>query len=81
MSSKTVALFRQALSLDEKDRVILAGLLLDSLEEKGDPEHEALWRAEVANRLQELDRGEIEALSWDEVKSRLLNEKYAPKEN
>jgi putative addiction module component (TIGR02574 family) len=81
MSAETLGLFQQALGLDEKDRVILAGLLLESLDEGRDSDAESLWRAEVGKRLEELDTGGIRALSWDEVKSRLLQKPYDPQEN
>lgn len=81
MNTETVGLFRQALGLDEKDRVILAGLLLESLDEKRDSDAEALWRAEVARRLEELDTGGIKTLSWEEVQSRLQQKDNGPQEN
>jgi putative addiction module component (TIGR02574 family) len=73
MNTDTRDLFRQVLGLDEKDRVILASLLLESLEEGRDSDAEALWRAEVSKRLKELACGGIKAISWKEVQSRLLH--------
>jgi putative addiction module component (TIGR02574 family) len=73
MNTDTRDLFRQVLGLDEKDRVILASLLLESLEEGRDSDAEALWRAEVSKRLEELASGGIKAISWEEVQSRLLH--------
>ena len=81
MNPEMTMLFCQALGVEEKDRAILAGLLLESLKEERDSEAEALWRVEVAKRLEELDTGAIKALSWEEVKSRLLQKPYDPQEN
>lgn len=71
MSAETLGLFQQALGLDEKDRVILAGLLLESLDEGRDSDAEALWRAEVGKRLEELATGGMQTLPWEEVQSRI----------
>lgn len=40
-------------------------------DEAKDNNTEALWRAEVAKRLEELASGKIKTLSWEEVQSRL----------
>ena len=73
MSNPTpAALFKQALSLNEKDRARLAGLLFESLENTQDIDNEALWQEEVAQRLAEWESGEVQGLSWEETKFRLL---------
>jgi putative addiction module component (TIGR02574 family) len=74
MNTETVSLFQRVLGLAEKDRAILLGLLLESLEERDDIDSEALWRIEVAKRVEELDSGIVPSVSWEEVKSRLLKE-------
>ena len=72
MSTLTNDLFKKALDLNENDRATLAGILIESLEEKPIEEHEAVWRAEISRRIQELDSGEVETISWEDVKARLL---------
>ncbi|HEA70177.1 MAG TPA: addiction module component, family protein [Desulfobacterales bacterium] len=72
MSTLTNDLFKKALDLNENDRATLAGILIESLEEKPIEEHEAVWRAEISRRVQELDSGEVETISWEDVKARLL---------
>jgi Mg2+/Co2+ transporter CorB len=47
LETSTTDLFKQALDLDERDRATLAGLLIESLEEKPDEGLEATWNAEV----------------------------------
>lgn len=80
MNTEAVGLFRQALGLDEKDRGILAGLLIESLDERRDSDAEALWRTEVARRLEELDDGGMRAVPWEEVKSRLRQKNNDPQD-
>ena len=72
MSTLTNDLFKKALDLNENDRATLAGILIESLEEKPIEDIESVWRAEISRRIQELDSGEVEAISWDDVKARLL---------
>lgn len=71
MNTETTGLFKKVLDLGKKDRIILTGLLIESLEEERDADAETLWQAEVARRLEELDSGRMQALSWEEVQSRL----------
>ncbi len=72
MSTLTNDLFKKALDLNENDRATLAGILIESLEERPIEEHESVWRAEISRRIQELDSGEVETISWEDVKARLL---------
>lgn len=72
MSTSTAELFMQALDLNEKDRATLAGLLIESLHEEPDEDLEAIWRAEVARRKSELDSGLVDAICWENVKTRLM---------
>ena len=72
MSTLTNDLFKKALNLNENDRATLAGILIESLEEKPIEDIEAVWRAEISRRVQQLDSGEVETISWDDVKARLL---------
>jgi len=69
---KTADLFIKALDLKEKDRATLAGLLIESLEEKPDKNLDSVWKAEIVKRIKELDSGEIETIPWENVKKRLV---------
>ena len=71
MTTPVGDLFRQASTLDEQDRATLAGLLLESLENKVDEDVETAWRDEIERRLVELDAGAIELVPWEEVQSKL----------
>jgi putative addiction module component (TIGR02574 family) len=72
MSISMAELFKEALDLDEKDRATLAGLLISSLEPSPDEGLEDAWRAEIARRASELDAGSVEAISWDELRDKIL---------
>ena len=72
MSIATAELFKKALDLDEKDRADLAGLLISSLDAGSDEGVEEAWRAEVARRLSELETGAASAISWAELRDRLI---------
>ncbi len=65
MNTETTGLFRKVLGLAEKDRIILTGLLIESLDETQDSDAEALWRAEADKRLEELDSGRFNSWSND----------------
>ena len=72
MSRDLKELFREAGQLPERDRATLAGLLIESLEPAPEPDAEAAWSQEIARRVAELDAGEVELISWEEVRAELL---------
>ncbi len=69
-SSKRV--FESALSLDDRARVELVGLLLDSIEKHEDGDVEEAWTKEVSRRIADLDSGLVQPVSWDKVKSEVF---------
>ena len=79
MSPSVRELFRQASELDEQDRAVLAGLLLESLEHEVDEHVESAWQEEIARRLTELDVERVELVPWDEVKAKLMRHTGAPR--
>ena len=79
MSLSVRELFQQASELDEQDRAVLAGLLLESLEHEVDEYAESAWQEEIARRLTELDAGRVELVPWDEVKAKLMRHIGAPR--
>lgn len=75
VNSRVHQLLAEAQSLPAEDRSLLAWALLDSVE--GDPAAdeaviEKAWIAESQRRSDELRRGAAVALSWEEVKAKLL---------
>jgi putative addiction module component (TIGR02574 family) len=66
MNAKTKALSEQARQLTPEERIELVEDLLGSLDPI-DPEIDRLWAEEARDRLQAYRRGEIEAISLEEV--------------
>ena len=65
--TKFESVLSQALELDELERQMLALRLEMSLGEEKDPGYDAAWEAEVKRRLNEIDRGEVELIDWDDA--------------
>ena len=77
MERTAQSLLDEAMGLPEAERADLAGALLQSLEPKEESEVETAWRKEVIERIRAYDAGEVEAIPWEVVRSRLqarLNE-------
>ena len=73
MATSKDDLFRRALQLTEAERAELAGMLLDSIEPAGDPAVEQSWLVEIERRMEQLDSGQVQAIPWEKVRSRLSN--------
>ena len=61
-----IDLAKRALRLPPSERIGLVDNILDSLDHP-DPSIDSLWAAEVENRLAAYRRGDLKALSLDEV--------------
>ena len=64
-------LLKKALTLPANERATLAGSLIDSLEEVDEASVQDAWDEEIARRIEELDSGKAETISWDEVRRRI----------
>ena len=71
--TKFESVLSQALELDEDERQMLALRLEASLGETKDPGYDAAWEAEIKQRVDELERGEVELVDWEEVRRDLMN--------
>ncbi len=67
----TKQVMTQALELPVAERARVAERLISSLEAEPDPEVELAWQQEIHRRLDEMDRGEVSYVSWEEVRDRL----------
>jgi putative addiction module component (TIGR02574 family) len=65
-----------AMQLPERQRAELASLLLQSLAESTDEMPGAAWDAELANRLEQIQRGAVTGETADSVFHR-IREKYS----
>ena len=66
MTNTAKSIIDQALGLNSKERAIVAEELLASLDES-DSNLDAIWAKEADARIEAFNRGEIEAVSVEEV--------------
>jgi len=71
MTKSARELFEEAMRLDPKERATLMRLLVDNLDAEPEEGAEEVWRAEIERRIAELDSGQIQAVSWEELRARL----------
>jgi putative addiction module component (TIGR02574 family) len=71
MASSREAVAQDALVLPEKDRLILARQLLESVEAAPEPDAEAAWNEEISRRLERLRTGESKLVPAGEVFAKL----------
>lgn len=68
------ALADAALALEPGDRLALASLLMESVEEPGGEDWETAWTEELQRRTAAADAREVRGSPWSEVRARLLRE-------
>lgn len=71
MTQKSQVLLEEALKLSPDERAEVAEQLIASLEEAPDIDVEQAWQEEVQRRLQQIERGEVKTIPWEEVQRRL----------
>ncbi|NIP37709.1 MAG: addiction module component, family protein [Candidatus Dadabacteria bacterium] len=59
------------MDLDDNARANLAGLLMESLDSETENGIESAWLEEIEHRMESLDSGKSETVSWNEVRERL----------
>jgi len=64
-------LFKEAMGLDDNARARLVGLLIGSLNIEAENWIESAWLKEIEHRMESLDSGKTDTVSWKEVKERL----------
>ena len=67
MDTQAEQLLQTALTLSPNDRAEIAAQLLESLDGEPDQDVEAAWAAEIKRRIDQIDRGEVELVPWEEV--------------
>ncbi|HEY2930453.1 MAG TPA: addiction module protein [Acidobacteriota bacterium] len=72
MARKLKEIFREAAELSENDRATPAAMLLESLESAPEPDAERAWAEEIERRLRQLAAGEVETVSWPQVREELF---------
>lgn len=71
MKRSAAEILNEALELPIEARAAIAGSLIESLDEAVDEDAEALWAAEIARRIREIDEGAVKLVPWSEVRRRL----------
>lgn len=71
MSPAASRVLEEALTLQEEDRVSVAGALIESLKGSVGLSVEELWDREILRRVEELDSGAVRLIPWSEVRQRL----------
>jgi len=79
MSTAIEHVLIQALQMPPQDRAMIAERLLSSLDADVDWEVEVAWQQEAQRRLEEIDRGEVVCLPWEQVMNRLRGNTRANK--
>ena len=64
-------LLKELLNLKEEDRAEFAGLLIESLDSDIEEGVESAWVQEIERRMESLDNGETQTVSWEQVKEQL----------
>jgi putative addiction module component (TIGR02574 family) len=68
------ALATAALSLEPADRLALASVLMDSVDDAPDPEWSHAWTDELRRRSAAADARSVRGAPWSEVRERLLRQ-------
>jgi putative addiction module component (TIGR02574 family) len=75
MSHANSQLLEQALRLSAQERGDLAARLIDSLDPVADDvDVETTWDAEIRQRLDDLDQGRVQPVSWAEARRMITEE-------
>jgi putative addiction module component (TIGR02574 family) len=74
MTQEASRLLAQALLLSEQERGELAAKLIESLDSESEADVEAAWAAEIKERLDSIDSGTAQLLSWAEARKLILED-------
>jgi len=64
-------LLTQALQMPVEDRAVIAERLISSLDTEIDQDVEIVWQQEVQRRVDEIDKGAVACIPWEQVLLRL----------
>jgi len=71
MNRDAAEVLRNALALPPEGRAALIDSLIESLDQTIEEGAEEAWRAEIELRLQQIDSGAVELISWRAARQRL----------
>lgn len=72
MSSHAKELFDQALGLSASERALLAGWLIETLDEPVNEDVAPAWSEEIEQRLTQLDSGAVTTVAWPDARRMIL---------
>ena len=68
---------KEAMDLSPRQRLALAGFLLESADAASDPEAEAAWDSEIRDRVRAIDEGRVAGVSYEDA-MRAAEKRLAP---
>jgi hypothetical protein len=68
---------KEAMDLPPRQRLALAGFLLESADAAADPEAEAAWDSEIRDRIRAVDEGRVIGVAYGDV-MRAAERRLAP---
>jgi putative addiction module component (TIGR02574 family) len=71
MTRAVEELYEEAANLTAEDRAELAGLLLQSIEDRADDDVEQAWAAEIERRMTDFRAGRVKTIAWADVRAKL----------
>lgn len=71
MSPDAVSLLNQVLALPPEERERFADCVYESLSEDSPEEIQTAWDEEIKLRIEEIDRGEVTLIPWEQVQAEL----------
>lgn len=71
MTTEAKKIFEQALALPEPERSALIDALADSIVGADDDDLSPEWKAEIARRIEAIERGDSRLIPGDEVEARV----------
>ena len=71
MSPAAELLLDQAFALSSDERAWILLHLCDSVLQTDNSEMELAWKREIQKRIDQVERGEVEMIPWEEVKKKL----------
>jgi len=71
MSTTVESILAQAMQMPAQDRAAIAERLISSLDTETDWDVEIAWQQEVQRRVDEVERGEVVCLPWEQILQQL----------
>jgi len=72
MEQNASEILRNAMKLPLEARAAIAGFLLDSLDGPIDLDIENAWKSEILSRIQEIDEGKVQLISWADARRKIV---------